>query len=201
MVEIGKARGKFQTLEIPLPWVPAYAGTTSYIMKWRYIILLVIILAGVGSWWYFNGLKDKDHEEVHYHAGFQIHINGQKQDYSGIEFMHIKPCKTDGEDEHDMSDPLERVHLHDNVGDVAHVHAEGVTWRLLFENLKVNTEGMQGYMNSQKVTDFLDKLINPYDSLVVFVGEPPGNLEEILSQQVTRGHIVETEGKSENCGS
>jgi hypothetical protein len=159
---------------------------------------VVLAVAGIGGWWWQNRVA---HPDVHYHAGFQVYINGVKQDYSGIEFMHIKPCMTEGESKHDLSDPIERAHLHDDVGDVVHIHDDGVVWKMLYDYLKIGSPVRIGYINGKEFPGFLAGKIEPYDSLIGFIGEKPANWQELVDQRVTRERIVEVEGKSENCGS
>jgi hypothetical protein len=72
-------------------------------------------------------------EPVHYHANFAIFIEGERLDLSGDEFMEeVAGC---GEGAAVL--PRQRVHLHDNVPDVAHVHHDGATWGHLMYNLGI----------------------------------------------------------------
>jgi hypothetical protein len=70
---------------------------------------------------------------IHYHANFAVFEDGKQVDFTKPSYMHISPCTDDG---HESSDPKENVHLHDGIGNVVHVHAEGITWKTLFETLK-----------------------------------------------------------------
>jgi hypothetical protein len=70
-------------------------------------------------------------QPVHYHANFAVFVDGERLDLSGDEYMEeVTHCNAGA----GMS-PTERVHLHDNVPDVVHVHHDGVTWGHLFYNL------------------------------------------------------------------
>ena len=70
-------------------------------------------------------------EPVHYHANFALFANGERVDLSADEYMEeVGACKVSG-----TILPTERVHLHGNNADVAHVHHEGVTWGHLLTNL------------------------------------------------------------------
>lgn len=140
-------------------------------------------------------------EPVHFHAGFQVYKDDVLQDYSGLEYMHVKPC---GEDEHSglsaEEEQIEKAHLHDNNGNVVHVHREGVVWGDLFRNMKVEVNPQEVYVNGRIFEgNFLDYPIKAFDSIVIFEGENTG-VEEKLVNAVTKEYIVQAEKKSENCG-
>lgn len=142
------------------------------------------------------------HEEIHIHAGFQVYVDDQLQDYSGFEHMKISPCY-EGErvELTPEEEQLEIAHLHDNVGDVVHVHREGATWIDLFSNANIPMGvNPTAYVNGEKVDNILSREIENYDSVVFFEGENT-NIEEKLSNAVTNERIVEVEGMSESCSS
>lgn len=69
---------------------------------------------------------------VHHHANFAVFVDGQQQQLKGPTFyQEVAAC---GEDNPD--DPQARVHLHDNVAGVVHVHDRAATWGHLFANLR-----------------------------------------------------------------
>ncbi len=137
---------------------------------------------------------------VHYHAGFQIYINGKLQDYSSTEFMHLKPCGAHDSTEDQENVQLEKAHLHDNVGDVIHVHRNDVVWNDVFTNLKVQipTASVSAYMNGKKIVDIKRHPVKAYDSLVLMIGKED---KTYLNNAVTLTHIKQSEKKSESCGS
>ena len=53
------------------------------------------------------------------------------------------------------------------------------------------------YINGQKVENWQNQPIQPYQSLVIFIGE---NDQKYLKEGVKKEHMVEIEKKSENCG-
>ena len=137
-------------------------------------------------------------KEMHYHAGFQIYVNGQRQDYSDFRFMNLEPCSQD--QKHDEDGQMEKAHLHDNVGDVVHVHSQGALWFDLFKNIKVSFDlrlSITAYVNGQLVEHIFERAIQPYDSVVIFVGSVDVTK---LSDAVTKEHIIQVEQKSESCG-
>jgi hypothetical protein len=67
---------------------------------------------------------------VHYHANFAVFINGQREQFKGPQYyQEVNVCSLHG------STPLARVHMHDEINNVIHVHAEAVTWGEFFQNL------------------------------------------------------------------
>ncbi len=67
---------------------------------------------------------------VHYHANFAVFINGQRQDFKGPQYyQEVNVCSLHG------ATPISRVHMHDEINNVVHVHAEAVTWGDFFQNL------------------------------------------------------------------
>lgn len=169
------------------------------------MILAAIVVFLVGGFFVINNGQRTitEVEETHLHAGFQVYINNELQDYSGFEYMKISPC-FGGEHQTDLTpeeEQLEKAHLHDNIGDVVHVHRKGATWGDLFQNANINIEeNITAYVNDQQVESIFNMEIEPYDSVVIFQGEND-DLEEKLTGRVSRDRIVEAENMSENCGS
>lgn len=140
---------------------------------------------------------------VHYHAGFIVVKNNQQENFSDAKYMKIEPCRT-GKSTHQEpeEEQLEKAHLHDDVGDVVHVENNQAKWSDLFTNIRydINYSEAEAYINGEKITGFQNRLIKPYDSLVIFLGNE-NNIEKFLPLTVTKTHIQEAESKSEDCGS
>jgi len=154
------------------------------------LILAIVLVTG------FFILK----KEVHYHAGFQVYIDDELQDFSDLKYMQIEPC---GEDEHvqvtENHEQIEKAHLHDGVSDVVHVHRDSAVWGDLFTNIGFPIDsGSHTYVNGNLVEDFLNRPIQPYESLVILSGEN-SEINEKLKNAVTREHIEVAEAKSESC--
>lgn len=168
-------------------------------MKKILVVLIIIILLSIGGYFYYlNFLKPK---EVHFHAGFQVYVNGKLQDFSDLKYMHIDPCTTKKntipEDEQE-----EKAHLHDFVGDVVHVHRDNAVWQDLFTNIKYKidkTKPIEGYINGKKTEGILHKPIHPYDIMLLLIGKH-GNINYYLKNSVKKNHILKIEKKSESCG-
>lgn len=163
------------------------------------IVILLILIAGVIF------LKNKltpPAKVVHYHAGFQVYVDGKLQDFSDIKYMHVKPCTNHKEKEEHEDEQEEKAHLHDGIRDVVHVHRDNATWRDLFINIHYSfnsSQSAESYVNGKRVLDILNQKINPYDSLVLLLGKH-GNVKDYIKNKVTKEHIQKTEKRSESCG-
>ncbi len=143
-------------------------------------------------------------EPIHIHAGFQVYADDKLQDLSDFKYMHEMPCSIDGKpvEGAPKDEQQERAHLHDQTGDVVHVHRQGGTWGDLFKNIKyeINDEEAVVYSNGQKIENFLDREIVPYESIVIFAGKHTDD-QKYLKSAVKKDYILQVEKKSETCGS
>lgn len=145
-------------------------------------------------------------EKAHYHAGFQVYVDGKLQDFSGIEYMNTVPC-TDRHELGESTSPEEiqkdKAHLHDEIGDVVHAHVTGGTWGDLFTNMKYDFPSgkeVQGYIDGKPIDDIRNYPIKPYDSVIILVGSNKP-IETYQPNAVTKETIIEAENMSETCGS
>lgn len=162
-----------------------------------FVLIDILIVAALVTFFIMRGQTKK---EVHYHAGFQIYVNNVLQDFSDLKYQQIKPCG--GIFDHE-DDQIEKAHLHDNIGNVVHVHRDNAVWGDLLKNIKFQIpEGKEfvGYLNGTRKDDILTYPILPYDSVVFFSG-PIIDMNHKLQARVTDDAIKEVEKKSENCGS
>ncbi|MEP7167479.1 MAG: hypothetical protein ABI758_05880 [Candidatus Woesebacteria bacterium] len=88
---------------------------------------------------------------VHYHANFAVIEDGKLADFSKPEFMHISPC-TDTDVHSD--NPKDNVHLHEGIGNVVHVHADGITWKTFFETIGYWEKITQDQEMAQRAENF-----------------------------------------------
>ena len=142
-------------------------------------------------------------QQVHYHAGFIVIKNNQQENFSDQKYMKTEACIESGIDhrESEEEEQIEKAHLHGNVGDVVHVENDEGKWKDLFNNIKydINYSETDAYLNGEKITNFQNRSVQSYDSLVVFVGA--GNdVSKFLPLAVTKEHIQEAESISEDCG-
>lgn len=178
----------------------------------RNIVLGILFIVLVGAFFLIgkSDLNKPPEKEIHFHAGFMVYQDGVKQDFSDIKYMDIEPCNDKQGTKELEENQQEKAHLHDNIGDVVHVHREGAVWGDILANIKFqisppmadpplaeNIKKLKGYVNGAETTDILNYPIKPYDSaLFVF-----GNTENVdVKQIVGKDHIIEVENKSETCG-
>ena len=74
---------------------------------------------------------------VHYHADFQIYIQGQAQVLEDTSFYEEISICGDAYD----NNPLSRVHLHDRIAHVIHVHDKAVTYGNFIDNIGFSLSG------------------------------------------------------------
>lgn len=160
----------------------------------------IALIAGIWVWWQAKPAAAPTDDEFHIHAAFQVYINDQLQDYSGLEFQHIKPCSEHEETQLSAEEEQEeKAHLHEGVGDVVHVHRENATWGDLMTNLKVILpEPVTGSINGQAVDDILHQPITVYDRVVIFAGQN-SDIETKRNGVPTVEYIKQTEQAVESC--
>ena len=69
---------------------------------------------------------------THHHANWAIMVNGTRVDLSADRFMEEISACTAGDD---GIQPTQRIHMHESIQDIVHVHHEGATWGHLMTNL------------------------------------------------------------------
>ena len=169
-------------------------------MKYKYFFLFVItaLIILLGGFFLYKKLTTP--KIIHFHAGFQVYVNNVIQNYSDQKYMSLLPCgKVYNSPQLEQQ---ERAHLHDQVGDVVHVHRVGATWADLFKNMHVSfgNEPIVGYIRGKKVNNIMTQPIHPYDQAIILVGKH-GPISNYLKNQVTIAHILKIErGAFEDCG-
>lgn len=89
-------------------------------------------------------------EHVHYHANFQVFINGQREPFSDPSYYEESGASCSLAEK---MTPQERAHMHDNFNDVIHVHDHAVTWGQFFTNL--------GWLVDAKVIETPSQMLLP----------------------------------------
>ncbi len=127
-------------------------------------------------------------DTVHYHANFALYINGQQEQFKGMQYYtEVNACVLNNT----VKSPTERAHMHDNVNNVVHVEDNSVTWGQFFTNLGwtmgptfiVSPDGiiysengdnkLNLLLNGQDYTDFgglQNTIIKDQDKLLVSFG-------------------------------
>ena len=146
--------------------------------------------------------QSKISEEVHFHAGFLVYVDGKRVDLSDNKYMHIEPCEVEGIDKPTHTpreEQLEKAHLHNNIGNVAHVHVNGAKWGDLFTNINFRfEEGKEyaGFINGIENQDILNAPIKEYSSALFIIGNNQGIDKNAV---VSKEEIEAAEAKSESC--
>lgn len=159
----------------------------------------------------------KPAQEVHYHANFAVYINAQRETFKGpIYYQETTACAVV-----EKMTPDERVHMHDNVNDVLHVHDRAVTWGDFFTNLGwyvgpnfietldklyVNDDASKVsiVLNGQDltgITGIANKIIGDRDRLLVSYGEE--NTAKVQNEYKSVASTAKQEDESKDpasCG-
>lgn len=133
-------------------------------------------------------------EHTHYHANFALFINGEREEFKSFAFYEeVQSCVDPG------NNPRHRVHMHDRVNHVVHVHEPAVTWGHFFANIgfgltnnSVKTDGgvfvdgingkkLSFVLNGQPVQVIANEVINSEDVLLVDYGSGE-NLQDKYNQ-------------------
>ena len=157
------------------------------IEKIKNINLKVLLLGFILGILVFFGVRFVTYtppKEVHYHANFAVYIDGQREKFENpFYYQEITTCSIDSD-----GDPAHRVHMHDNISDLIHVHAPAVTWGNFFQNigwnvgkgyidtsdkLLVNENGkkLNFVLNGEAIDDITTKIIGDRDKLLVSYGD------------------------------
>lgn len=132
--------------------------------------------------------------DPHYHANFAIYVGGQRDELDNFTFYEeVQSCSSD-----ELNNPRARVHMHDQVNHVAHVHDKAATWGQLFanlgytlgDNLLKNDQGvyvdnnednqLSFWLNGQEVDGIVNRTINSEDTLLINYGK---DNEAVLQQR------------------
>ena len=161
--------------------------TSSKTFWWNLFILLLFC-------WFvlFRFLVIGSQTSVHYHADFMIYIDGEAQTLDNSSFYEeITACSESVQEK-----PTSRVHLHDGVNHVIHVHDRAATYSHLMSNLgfslsdKIFQTRQEAYINGQDgklrfilngrpVINISNRSIESLDVLLIdFGNDDPTTLEK-----------------------
>jgi len=136
--------------------------------------------------------------DVHFHANFLVRLNGQNFDFTPNKYMEpVSLCQVGSA----AQSPEGRVHMHNNIGNLVHIHAAQVTWGDFFANLGwavsdtgIVTDSGQTYLadsshritamvNGQPVTKIAQQYIKANDRLLLNYGpETAAQLSSVFAQ-------------------
>lgn len=178
---------------------------------------LLLLLAGffIGILWFislrFFLIEDKT---VHYHANFNVYINGQKDPFDDFtQYEEVQACSGETKD-----NPRGRGHLHKPNAHVVHVHDDAVTWSAFFANVGygvtdkavTNTDGVfvpdtEGkkltfILNGQEVSTIANRIIGNKDALLINYGtESAEEVKQRYENIPKDAEIVNTQFDPASC--
>jgi len=165
----------------------------------KFLIIIACILCLLSVYIFFRTKPPSPAAKIHYHAGFLVYVDGVLADFSNIDYMNVDYCSNPHKTETQAEIQIGKAHLHDNVGDVVHVHRPGAVWGDLFTNIRYTFPAgkpLMGYINGQSAPDILIRPIRPYDSVIFVVGDGT-NVD--LTKTVSKTHMMDIEKHSEGC--
>jgi predicted lactoylglutathione lyase len=151
-------------------------------------------------------------EETHYHANFAVFINGEREQFKSFAYYEeIAACSTAYVD-----NPKGRVHMHENVNDVIHVHDKRVTYQDFFTNigwsvgpdfihsdttLYVNNENavVMYMLNGQQVDRIEGRVIGDKDRLLISYGPADTDLEAQFKNVASTAEEVDAKQDPASC--
>jgi len=149
--------------------------------KFLLLVLAAFLFGALTAFWARFVLVNDD--STHYHANFALFINGERDKFdSFIFYEEIAACSGDA-----LINPHTRVHMHDSINHVVHVHDKAATWGALFANLGytlgsdvivtndgVFVDGQGGELNfrlnGELVSSVVNEVIGSEDVLLVDYG-------------------------------
>ena len=147
----------------------------------------------------------------HFHANFAIYINGQRELFEEVSFYEeVSSCGSEEDN------PLSRVHMHDQVADVVHVHDASATWGNFFENLgfvlgdnvlyarnKTYVDGQGGqlrfWLNGQPVVSIAGKKILSEDKLLISFAQNDEQMQQQYDEIASTAAEYNTKADPSAC--
>lgn len=139
-------------------------------------------------------------DTTHYHANFALYIDGQRDEFKSFTFYEeVQSCGSD-----EKNNPKTRVHMHDQVNYVTHVHEPGVTWGHFFANLGytlgdnlikndkgVYVDGQSGkeltfILNGERTTTIANRHIGSEDTLLISYGDEADDTLQMRYDGITK---------------
>lgn len=178
--------------------------------KW----LLPLIIGFIGGFVWLTAVRFfiAQPEEVHYHANFAVYINGQREAFDlPTYYEEVAACTTEYKD-----NPKGRVHMHDEINDIIHVHDSRVTYGNFFENIgwgvgkdylatsdriyaADDEHKLTFILNGEKIDSIRSRVIGNLDRLLVNYGTESD--EEILERYESVGTSAEEKNKYQDPSS
>lgn len=158
-------------------------------------MIAVGALAGILAWGLIRLALGPCPDPPHYHANWAVVVNGEQLDFSADRYMQsvVRCAGTE------VVDPAERVHMHNNEGEVVHVHHTGVAWGHFLDNLGMDAgsdylvvDGQRRFFDGERGTlkfvlngfvvgEISTLPVEPGDRLLISYG--PETSQQVLESQ------------------
>lgn len=193
----------------------------SKVFKAKTTIALVGFLVGVALILGIRVTAYQPPKHTHYHANFAVYINGQREQFSGLNYYEetaAASCSTSAAAEPENT-PMSRVHMHGNVNDVVHVEDSRVTWGNFFTVLGWNVGGSYVanrdtvyqnsdqstatfLLNGKKVDNINNLIIGDQDKLLINYGnQTPDEINQEYSTIKNNALKADESKDPASCGS
>ncbi len=176
------------------------------------LVVAAFFLGALAAFWARFALVDQ--QSTHYHANFALYVNGVRDEFKSFAFYEEETaCNAVN-----VVDPGERVHMHDNVNHVIHVHADAVTWGAFFANLGYtlgnnlistkdgvfindqNGDKLRFYINGNFVSSITNEVIHSEDRLLIdYSGDSEAVLKTRYSFVESDAHVYNEEDDPSSC--
>ena len=182
------------------------------ILRAGFIGLLLGVLLVLGIRFVIYTPKDT----VHYHANFAVYVNGQREQFKGLQYYEetaVTACTLEKVDS-----SKERAHMHGNVNDVVHVEDHLVTWGNFMENLgwglgddylktasavyMPNSQNKLSFVLNGKTLESIDgKIIGDRDTLLISYSNSTDNqLQQQYKSIAATAQKYDTSKDPASCG-
>lgn len=171
----------------------------SNVLKIKWVLISLGFIAGVILILGIRVAAYKAPEGVHYHANFAVYINGQREQFTGMNYYEETEAASCSAAEAALpeNNPMSRTHMHGNINNVVHVEDSLVTWGNFFTVLgwnvgsnylatrdsvyQNNDTGKVSYvLNGKKVNNIANLVIGDQDKLLVNYGSQSS---EVIKQE------------------
>lgn len=150
--------------------------------------LQLVIAFLLGAFWIFAiRFVTAEKKETHYHANFAVFVEGNRMPFDNFTYYEEVQACFDGPE----ARPQSRVHMHDMVNHVVHVHDYASTWGHFFANLGMTAGDIlfryddviyiddeqttiKYLLNGEEVTTIANRIIGDADALLISInlGDP-----------------------------
>ena len=180
---------------------------------------LLILIVGLLLGWLTSGviryIALPAPASVHYHANFQMVVDGQPVDFAQAKYMEeTTACYLST----GKLKPRQRAHLHNNDGSTVHVHTDSVSWGQFFQSLNFNLgptyfvddtgtvyansadKKVHYFLNGSEVQNAANTIISDDDRLLVAYGSYTSDqLKQLANAVPTTAHDFDERQDPATC--